>query len=169
MSNNFPKTSLLKNHELETFGTSKRILRKKIEGYSYARKRPVVLWTFHTFVSIANQRWTATKNSSREKKIQGNAWKVQNTTGSFLVQLHSSIFFFFNPFPSAKSFQFMNFSEAMFCENYLTSDFHTNTVISRRVCLLVKMSSKTVIRPINLGVVLVFKRTEFLTRGQCAI
>ena len=44
----------------------------------------------------------------------------------------------------------MNFSEAMFYENYLTSDFHTNTVISSRVCLLVKMASKTVIRPINL-------------------
>ena len=29
-----------------------------------------------------------------------------------------------NPFPSAKSFQFMNFSEAMFYENYLISDFH---------------------------------------------
>ena len=57
--------------------------------------------------------------------------------------------FSFNPFPSAKSFQFMNFSEAMFYENYLTSDFHTNTVISRRVCLLVKMASKTVIRPIG--------------------
>ena len=42
----------------------------------------------------------------------------------------------------------MNFSEAMFYKNYLTSDFHTNTVISRRVCLLVKMASKTVIRPI---------------------
>ena len=40
----------------------------------------------------------------------------------------------------------MNFSEAMFYENDLTSDFHTNTVISRRVCLLVKMASKTVIR-----------------------
>ena len=42
----------------------------------------------------------------------------------------------------------MNFSEAMFNENYLTSDFHTNTVISRRVCLLAKMAPKTVIRPI---------------------
>ena len=29
----------------------------------------------------------------------------------------------------------MTFSEAMFYENYLTSDFHTNTVISRRVCV----------------------------------
>ena len=39
-------------------------------------------------------------------------------------------FFSQNPFPNAKSFQFMNFLEAMFYENYLTSDFHTNTVIS---------------------------------------
>ena len=37
-------------------------------------------------------------------------------------------FFSETPFPSVKSFQFMNFSEAMFYENYLTSDFHTNTV-----------------------------------------
>ena len=27
----------------------------------------------------------------------------------------------------------MNFSQAIFYENYLTSDFHTNTVISRRL------------------------------------
>ena len=40
----------------------------------------------------------------------------------------------------------MNFLEAMFYENYLTSDFHTNTVISRHVCLPIKMASKTVIR-----------------------
>ena len=45
----------------------------------------------------------------------------------------------------------MNFSEAMCYENYLTSDFQKNTVISRRVCLLVKMASKTVIRPIVLS------------------
>ena len=43
----------------------------------------------------------------------------------------------------------MNVSEAMFYENCFTSDFHTNTVISRRVYLLVKMVSKTVIRPIT--------------------
>ena len=41
-------------------------------------------------------------------------------------------------------------SEAMFYENYLTSDFHTNTVISRCVCLwLVKMALKTARRPIS--------------------
>ena len=45
--------------------------------------------------------------------------------------------------------QLMDFSEAMFYENYLTLGCHTNTVISRRVCLLVKMVSKTVIRPIT--------------------
>ena len=38
----------------------------------------------------------------------------------------------------------MNFSEVKFYENYLTSDFHTNAVISRCVCALVKMASKTV-------------------------
>ena len=37
----------------------------------------------------------------------------------------------------------------MFYENHLTSGFHTNTVISqRRVCLPIKMASKTVIRSI---------------------
>ena len=44
----------------------------------------------------------------------------------------------------------------MFYENYLTSDFHTNTVNSRRVCPLVKMASKTVIgriRTIKNGIV----------------
>ena len=36
----------------------------------------------------------------------------------------------------------MNCSEAKFYEIYLTSDFQTNTVISRRVCLPIKMASK---------------------------
>ena len=49
--------------------------------------------------------------------------------GRSLAQLHPPIFFFLNPFPSAKSFQYMNFSETMFYENYLTADFHTETVI----------------------------------------
>ena len=35
----------------------------------------------------------------------------------------------------------MNCSEVKFYEHYLTSDFHSNTVISRRVCLPVKMAS----------------------------
>ena len=38
MSNNFLKTSLF----LETFGTRKRILGKKMEGCNCARKGPVV-------------------------------------------------------------------------------------------------------------------------------
>ena len=41
-----------------------------------------------------------------------------------MVQLHPSNFFFLKFFSSAKSFQFMNFSEAMFYENYLTSYKH---------------------------------------------
>ena len=39
---------------------------------------------------------------------------------------------------------------AMFNGNYLTSDFYTNTVISRCVCLPVKKTSKTVVRPFRL-------------------
>ena len=45
----------------------------------------------------------------------------------------------------------MDFSEAMLYENYLTSDSHTNTVISDVFFLPVKMASKTVIRPIRLA------------------
>ena len=40
----------------------------------------------------------------------------------------------------------MNFSEVKFYGNYLTSDSYTNTVISRRVCIPVKMASETVTR-----------------------
>ena len=58
----------------------------------------------------------------------------------------------------------MNFSEAMFYENYLTSDFHTNTVILRRpVCLLVKMAemaSKTGRRPIQYSCHKIFLNLE---------
>ena len=96
----------------------------------------------------------ATKNSSREK-IQGNVWKVQNTTGRFPSRLHPSNFFLKILFVVPKVsnswifqrrcfmkiiwhrisiqtllFQACYFLEAMFYENYLTSDFHTNTVIS---------------------------------------
>ena len=42
----------------------------------------------------------------------------------------------------------MDFSEAKFYENYFTWDFYTTSVISRPVCLLVKMASRTVIRSI---------------------
>ena len=91
--------------------------------------------------------------------------------GKFKTRLdafwHSYIpqIFFLKSFSIAKSFQFMNFSEAMvmFYENYLTSDFHTNTVISRRVCLLVKMASKTAIRPIVFSLPLVEKRNTELS------
>ena len=93
---------------------------------------------------------TATKNSSREKNTvkcmesSKHDWTLSGTATS----LH---FFSETPFSSAKSFQFMNFSDAIFYENYFTSDFHANTVISTEpVCLLVKMASKTVIRPIFL-------------------
>ena len=62
---------------------------KITEECSCARKHLVAFWHFHTLVCIANQPF---KNSSREK-IQENVWKVQNTTGRFLAQLHPSNFF----------------------------------------------------------------------------
>ena len=87
----FIKHRFWKIHELGTFGTRKRILRKKLEGCSCDRKRPVVFWTFHTFPCIFSRElflvavhgWFA---------IQTNVWKVQNTTGRFLSQLHPSNF-----------------------------------------------------------------------------
>ena len=88
---------------------------------------------------------------------QTNVWKVQTMTGRFLAQQH--------PFPSAKGFQFMNFLDAMFYENYLTLDFHTNTVISRRVCLLVKMASETVMRLIHSSPTQNFLEKKTLSRS----
>ena len=89
----FIKHRFWKNHELETSGTGERILRKKLEGCSCARKRQVVFWTFHTFPFIFSRElflvavhgWFA---------IQTNVWKVQNSTGRFQAQLHPSNFFF---------------------------------------------------------------------------
>ena len=83
----FIKHRFWKIHELETFGTRRRILRTKLEGCSCDRKRPVVFWTFHTFPCIFSRElflvgahgWFA---------IQTNVRKVQNTTGRFLSQLH---------------------------------------------------------------------------------
>ena len=54
----------------------------------------------------------------------------------------------------------MNVSEAMFYENYLTSDFHTNTSFKKCLPTDVKMASKTVIRPI-VGVITMCSEHEF--------
>ena len=88
----FIKHRFWKIHELETFGTRKIILGKKLEGCSCPRKRPVVFWTFHTFPCIFSRElrlvavhgWFA---------IETDVWKVQNTAGRFLAQLHPSNFF----------------------------------------------------------------------------
>ena len=82
------------------------------------------------------------KNTGKCMESSKHNWTPSGTATSF--QFCSQ-----NPFPNAKSFQFMNFLEAMFYENYLTSDFHTNTVISSSFAYSSKMTSKTVIRPIR--------------------
>ena len=48
-------------------------------------------WTFHTFVCYFFSREPPSCELLREK-IQSNVWKVQNTTGCFLAQLHRSNF-----------------------------------------------------------------------------
>ena len=146
--------------EFETFGTRKRILRKKkLEGGSCARKRPVVFWTFHTFVCIANQPWTALK-IPRGKKIQGNVWKGQNTTGRFLAQLHPSKFFSLKSFSLCQKFQIHEFFRSDVLWKLFDTGFPYKYCYFEPVCLLVKMASKTVIRPI-LG-----RRTSYLDNGH---
>ena len=81
-----------KINELDTFGPRKNNLRKKMEGCTCARKRPVVFWTFHVFPCIFSRELflVAVHNWF---VIQTNVWKCQNATRCFLVQLHSSVIF----------------------------------------------------------------------------
>ena len=74
--------------------------------------------------------------------IQTNVWKVQNTTGRFLSQLHPSNFVLKILFLVPKVSNSWNFSETMFYENYLTLDFRTNTVISSLFAYLSKWHRK---------------------------
>ena len=53
-------------------------------------------------------------------------WTLSVTATSFN-------YFSQNLFPSAKSFQFMNFPDAIFYENYFTSDFRTTLLF--QACL----------------------------------
>ena len=106
-----------------------RIWQKITEEWSCARKHLVAFWHFHTFVCIrkVNQPWTATKNSLQEK----NTGKCMESSKHDCWHSYIPPIFFLNIlFLVPKVFQFMNFSEAIFYENYLTSDFNTNTVIS---------------------------------------
>ena len=48
--------------------------------------------------------------------------------------------------PSMVKLRFISCSKSIFTKSYLPSDSHTNTVISDRFCLPVKMASKTMIR-----------------------
>ena len=55
-------------------------------------------------------------------EISKHDWTLSGTATS--LQLFS-----LNRFPITKSFQFMNFSQAMFYENYLTSDSFIKTLL----------------------------------------
>ena len=56
---------------------------------------------------------------ARGRKIQVNVWKVQNTTGRFLAQLHPSIFFFRRLYPS---FRRVLIKRSGYCKAKLDAD-----------------------------------------------
>ena len=83
-----------KIHELETFGTRKRILRKKNWRYVATPESAQSCFkvSIHFPACIFFPR-TFFSSSSRLVRYQTIVWKVQNTTGCFLAQLHPSNFF----------------------------------------------------------------------------
>ena len=86
----FIKHRFWKIHQLVTLGTMQRILQKITEEWSCARKHLVAFWYFHTFVCIANQPWTATKNSSREK--------IKGMLGQFKTRLDAFWYSYIPPY-----------------------------------------------------------------------
>ena len=80
----FIKLRFWKIHELETLGARKRILRTTFERCSCARKRPVVVWIFHTFLCIFSRNSSVSKQNDREMYGQNSK--------RFLAQLHRSNF-----------------------------------------------------------------------------
>ena len=147
MSNNFHKTSLLKNSWIGNFCTRKRILRKNLEGCNCARKRPVVFWTFHTFPCIFFPRTIF-------RAVHG--WfATRQMYGTFKTRLdafwHSYIppIFFLKSFSYCQKFPIHEFFRSDVLWKLFDIGFPYNHCYFEPVCLLVKMASKTVIRPIN--------------------
>ena len=146
MSNNFHKTSLLKNSWIETFGPRKRSFRKKLEGCSCARKHLVVFWTFHTFPCIF----------SREIFLLGvtAVSLYRQMYGKFKTRLdafwHSYIppFFSLNSFSKCQTFPIHEFFRSDVLWELFDIAFPYKHCFFKTVCLLVNMASKTVIRPI---------------------
>ena len=89
----FIKHRFWKIHELETFGIRKMILRKKLEGCSSVRKRPVVFWTFHTFPCIFFPR---TISSSSSRLVRYTDKCMENSKHDWtLCDTATSLHFFF--------------------------------------------------------------------------
>ena len=95
MSNDFHKTSLLKNSWIGNFRHYAKDFIENNWGMKLCLKASSCVLTFpYICLYTGNQPWTAnaSKNSSQEK-YRGMYWKF--TTGRFLAQLHPSNFFFF--------------------------------------------------------------------------
>ena len=88
----FIKHRFWKTHELETFSTSKRILRKKI-WRDVAVPESVQRFELSIHLSVFFSRKLFLVAVHGWFAIQTNIWKIQNTTGRFLAQLHPSNFF----------------------------------------------------------------------------
>ena len=139
----FIKHRFWKIHELETFGTRKRILRKKLEGCTCARKRSVVFWTFHTFPCIFFPR--AIFRAFANKQMYG---KLKTRLDAFW---HSYIppIFFLKSFPYCQKFPIHEFFRSDVLWKLFDIGFPYKHSYFEPVCLSVKMASKTVIRPIT--------------------
>ena len=79
--------------------------------------------------------------------IQTNVWKVQNTIGRFLAQLHPSNFFLKILFLVPKVSIIHEFFRSNVLSKLFDIGFSYKHCYFKPVCLLVKMASKTVIRP----------------------
>ena len=82
-----------KIHELKTFGTRKKILRKKNRRDVAVPESVHSCFELSIHLPVFFSREPFLVGVHGWFAIQTNVWKVENTTGRFLAQLHPSNFF----------------------------------------------------------------------------
>ena len=93
MSDNFHKTSLLKNLWIGNFRLQEKDFKKKNWRDVAVPESVQSCFELSIHLSVYRTSRELLLKIVRGKKIQGNVWKVQNTTGCFLAQLHHSKIF----------------------------------------------------------------------------
>ena len=81
MSNDFQKTSLLKNSRIRNF-----------RHYRKNWRNVAVLESIRSHFEFSIHFFVCDVFPAKQPQTQRNVWKVQNTTGRFLASLHSSNF-----------------------------------------------------------------------------